>query len=450
VLSGCSGSFADSLPSDVHEPVHVTQQQVLIIGATDNPVDQLVRDAIADLETFWSEAYPQYYGAPFAPLKGGYFSVDSTALDPSAYPPTGIGCADAPEDPKEVAGNALYNPRCDAIAYDRALLKKLSSAYGEALSGVVLAHEFGHAIQARAGYPAGGRSINDETQADCFAGAWTAWVADGKADHTTIRTRELDNVLRGYLLLRDPVGSDPNNSQAHGSYFDRASAFTEGHDDGVASCRDDFGPARLFTAQTFNQDDLANRGNADYATTLQTVDTTLPPFWTAIFQQDFGKQFQPPAIRPFDRTPPPCRGDPIDESRDLDFCPSDSTVYYDQTDLVLPAYQKLGDFAVPTAISLPYGLAARSQLDLSTDDEVATRSAVCLSGWYGSEVFHGAFTPTTGIRISPGDIDEALTFLLTYGVSDRVFPHVRTTGFELFRAYRAGFLDGGPACDVGL
>ena len=57
---------------------------------------------------------------------------------------------------------------------------------------------------------------------------------------------------------------------------------------------------------------------------------------------------------------------------------------------------------------------------------------------------------TAGVRISPGDIDEAVTFLLTYGLSDRVFPNVDASGFELLRAFRNGFLRGGGPCDVGL
>jgi predicted metalloprotease len=39
---------------------------------------------------------------------------------------------------------------------------------------VGMAHEFGHAMQGRFGFAESGRSIQDETQADCLAGAWTA------------------------------------------------------------------------------------------------------------------------------------------------------------------------------------------------------------------------------------------------------------------------------------
>jgi hypothetical protein len=448
-LAGCSGTTPGQPSGGPRELVDVHAEQLPITGATDSPVDQLVRNAIADLETFWAEAFPRFYDTEFSPLAGGYFSVDSSALDGRGYPPSGIGCPEHPLDPAAVAGNALYNPPCDAIAYDRSLLQDLAATHGQSLPAVVLAHEFGHAVQGRVGSPPGGRSIQDETQADCFAGAWTAWVNAGEARHVAIDERDLDGVLRGYVLLRDPVGSDPDNSQAHGSYFDRVSAFSEGHDGGVPSCRDDFGPDRLFTAETFDQDEMANRGNEAYGETLRIVDETLPSFWRDVLLEGFDREFDEPAIRPLDRVPPPC-AEPGIEDLDLAFCEADATVYYDETELVRPAYQQLGDFAVATAISLPYSLAARSELDLSVGDEAATRSAVCLTGWYAAQVFNGAFAGPAGVRISPGDIDEAVTFILTYGLSDRVFPNVDASGFELLRAFRNGFLRGGGPCDVGL
>jgi hypothetical protein len=448
-LAGCSGTTPGTPSGEPRQPVDVPAEQLPITGATDSPVDRLARNALADLETFWAEAFPRFYRAEFPPLAGGYFSVDSSATDAGRYPPSGIGCPEHPLDPAAVAGNALYNPRCDAIAYDRSLLQDLAGTYGQSLPAVVLAHEFGHAVQGRVGFAAGARSIQDETQADCFAGAWTAWVNDGEARHVAIDERDLDGVLHGYLQLRDPVGSDPDNSQAHGSYFDRVSAFAEGHDEGVTSCRDNFGSDRLFTAETFDQDELANRGNEAYDATLRIAEDTLPPFWRDVLLRKFAREFDEPAIRPLDRIPPPC-GELGTEDLDLAFCEADSTVYYDETELVRPTYQQLGDFAVVTAISLPYSLAARSELGLSIDDEAATRSAVCLTGWYSAQVFNGAFAGPAGVRISPGDIDEAVTFLLTYGLSDRVFPNVDASGFELLRAFRNGFLQGGDPCDVGL
>ena len=101
-------------------------------------------------------------------------------------------------------------------------------------------------------------------------------------------------------------------------------------------------------------------------------------------------------------------------------------------------------------LRLPYSLAARAQAGLSADDGAATRSAVCLTGWYTAQWYHGAFVDSLDVTVSPGDVDEAVQFLLTYGVEDEVFPDVSASGFELVGAFRRGFLEGGAACDIGL
>jgi hypothetical protein len=53
------------------------------------------------------------------------------------------------------------------------------------------------------------------------------------------------------------------------------------------------------------------------------------------------------------------------------------------------------------------------------------------------------------VTVSPGDVDEAVPFLLAYGVDPRFFPEVASSGFELVGAFRTGFLERGAACDLG-
>jgi predicted metalloprotease len=424
--------------------VDVAAEDLAITGVSDSGIDQFARNALADLETFWTAAYPEFFGEEYTPLENGYFSVDSEDIDPGAYPETGIGCEESPTLPTSVAGNAFYDPACDLIAYDRALLDELSTEYGRFLVPVVMAHEFGHAMQGRFGFS--GRGIQDETQADCLAGAWTGWVAAGESQHVSLRRPELDDVIRGYLLLGDDVGSDPNDTQAHGSYFDRVSAFYEGFDGGVAPCRDAFGADRLFTAAAFSSDEeYASGGNAEFDLLVEWVGITLPEFWGEVFPSAFGSEFSPPAIEGFEGTAPACEGL---EDRDLGYCAAETTVYIDETDLATPAYEEIGDFALATAMALPYSLAVREQAGLSVDDGAATRSAVCLTGWYVAQWYNGEFADSIEAVISPGDIDEAVQFLLEYGVRNEVFPNLDASGFELVGAFRTGFLEGGDACDL--
>ena len=413
-------------------------------GVLDGDIDRYARNALDDLVRFWEEAYPEAYGEPFTPLEGGFFSVDSEDVDESLYPDYGIGCPESPTDPAEVEGNAFYDPNCDVIAFDTALLTQLSEQYGPFIGPAVMAHEMGHAMQARFGY--NDSSIQDETQADCFAGAFTRWVADGNGEHVTVRRAEIDPVVLGFLGLRDDVGSDPEDELAHGSGFDRVSGFLSGYEDGVTACRDGFGSDRVFTEVPFTEEeDYASDGNAPYADIPSLIDASLP-----VFYGSFVDGFQPPTVESFDGTAPEC-GDMGAEDRDVGFCEADETVYADETDLLEPAYDEIGDFAVVTAIALPYAEAARATLGLPNDTPEATVSSVCLTGTYTARVFSGDFYDAQeqqGVRLSPGDVDEAVLFLLSYGQTDAVLPNTDATGFELVGAFRAGFTEGAAACGL--
>jgi predicted metalloprotease len=455
LLTGCATSLIEGNATPAAGVAgNVDPQDFPIIGATDDEIDDIARNALTDLNTYWTEQFGPTFDQEFTPLAGGYYSVDPADVDPAQYPNGQIGCG---EEPQAVENNAFYcppsnqYPNGDAIQYDRAFLDELafgsggSEGYGRFIPALVMAHEFGHAVQGRVGYPSQA-SIGIETQADCFAGAWTKWVADGKAEHNTIRPAELDDVLRGYLLLRDPVGTGRNEGEAHGSYFDRVSAFQQGFDDGPTACRDAFGPDRPFTQGQFQTDqDLASGGDAPYETTVGEFATKgLSEFFTAAFQQ-LGKTFTPPTLEPFDRQAPECDGQQPDT--DLVYCAADDTVGFDQTDLTEPLYadEQGGDYAVLTALAIPYGLAARDQLGLSTDDQDAIRSAVCLAGAFTAGVLNGQ---STVLRISPGDADESVSFLLEYSDDPDVLAESGLTGFQLVDVFRSGVFEGLAPCGI--
>ena len=97
----------------------------------------------------------------------------------------------------------VYDDGEDGVLYG------LAEEFGPSILGVVLAHEFGHAIQARAGdLDRGLPTITTEQQADCFAGAWVARAADGEADGLTFTDAEVRTGLIAMITVRDPIGID--------------------------------------------------------------------------------------------------------------------------------------------------------------------------------------------------------------------------------------------------
>ncbi len=108
--------------------------------------------------------------------------------------------------------NAAYCIRQDSIGWDRAyLLPSLVDAFGPMSVVMVLDHEYGHAIQHKAGLVGDDDpGIVVEQQADCFAGAFIRHVAENGAPHFTLNTSDgLNSVLAATVSVRDADPNDP-------------------------------------------------------------------------------------------------------------------------------------------------------------------------------------------------------------------------------------------------
>ncbi|WP_246227356.1 neutral zinc metallopeptidase [Mycolicibacterium helvum] len=110
----------------------------------------------------------------------------------------------------------------------------MQSKFGDSVIPIVLAHEWGHAIQARSNFTV--RTVTKELQADCFAGGWAKHAKD--AGLYKVNAAEMDSALAGILVLRDSPGTSKIDTSAHGSGFDRVSAFQDGYDNGTSACKE--------------------------------------------------------------------------------------------------------------------------------------------------------------------------------------------------------------------
>ncbi|MEO6987085.1 MAG: neutral zinc metallopeptidase, partial [Aquihabitans sp.] len=138
-----------------------------INGDNGSEINQVIANAVVDIEEFWTDQYPALYGSPYQPLSGELWAIDSDA------DPEGIPCVVDSID--EVLYNAYYCPPDDAVAWDQEfLIPEMEKQFGEFTVAVVMAHEWGHVIQERAGVDE--PTIVAELQADCFAGAWVRHV----------------------------------------------------------------------------------------------------------------------------------------------------------------------------------------------------------------------------------------------------------------------------------
>ncbi len=402
----------------------------LDIHNTDNgPIDTLAGNGIADIQQFWTDQMPTQFNEQYRPVSGLY-SID----------PDGSVAAPCTEEPADIRGNAFYCPTRDIVAWDRkGLLPELQHRFGDYLVAMVLAHEWGHAIQKRTKLPSD-HTIVVETQADCYAGAFTDWVLKGNAPHFEISRADLDRALSGFLLFRDPLGSTASGRQAHGSGFDRVSAFQDGAEKGVPFCAK-FDDERTFTQTGFTTpEDEQNQGNLSVSDTLTRGPKDVDAYWTASYQKLYGQPWKPlAAVKPFtDADRPQCGGQPV---LDAQYCAADDTIYYD-TDALRKVYQQAdGDFGPISLVGIAYGQAVRQRRGESsaTDSESALLSSICATGGYARDAF--TQRDQTRLSLSPGDLDEAIRALLdTAGSSEFTNVHT-TTGFDRVQAFRDGFSD---------
>lgn len=452
----------DTVPAP--EPVYDIVPGVVDFGSSKTPrdYDGFLTAAFGDIEAYWNEAFPEVYGSAFEPLEGGIFAGYPSRTEP--IPACGEGTSSTYE---QVAGyGAFYCILGDFMAYDDDfLLPKLVDELGQEAVAVVLAHEFGHAVQARANewsQP----GVLKEQQADCFAGAWAAHVASGGSDLISFDDADVRAGLVAMINVRDPVEGDGlANPQAHGTGFDRVGAFQDGFLGGAVRCQTFFTENRRLVDIPFQGADVdPNLGNLplidpepDPERGPQDIVTLIPDsldfFWTDLAGSN-GVAFTPPTLQAYSTAGPfpSCPG--IDESqypRNVLYCPTDNVIYWDQDyALELSQQQLTGDMSVGYLFSNAYSDAIQTALLSQRTGEPRALFNDCLTGaWVAFIVPPIPEDREDTLILSAGDLDEAI--ITAIAVSDEsTDTDVNGSAFEKIDAFRLGVLGGLNACNQTL
>jgi predicted metalloprotease len=392
-----------------------------------------VRGALRDVERFWSATYPQLAdGAAFKPVSGGYHPYMRTDLPPAC----------GPEQP-EYQPNAFYCPAGDFIAWDaETLIPQLNADFGPLLVGVVMAHEYGHAIQTRLN-TSEQPTVVLEQQADCFAGAWTADVLAGRSTAFPKPTPEqLDKTAAGLVLLRDEPGTSARNPQAHGNAFDRIRAYQEGIEQGAQQCagyRSGNLPVTEVPFQT--PEDAANGGDLPYSDAVNGLAADAETYWERTYPRLANAAWADLPVRPFAGEAPDCPAPDATAGGAAFYCPDGDFVAFDNQRLGPLLYQRIGDNAVGMLLGELFARAAQDRRGVSTRDKAGQLAVDCLTGsWANSMLLRRR---GDGVTLSPGDLDEAVIALLAFGGTAQ---QTGVTAFERIAAYRNGVLKGLGAC----
>ena len=277
--------------------------------------------------------------------------------------------------------------------------------YGDFAVPLILAHEWGHAIQARSNFTA--RTVTRELQADCFAGAWAKHAQDDGVFDVT--SADLDGALAGLLDVRDTPGKLKFDEDAHGSGFDRVGAFQDGYDNGLDKCKNYRDDDPIVLELPFStEEDAARGGDAPYDSIVNGVPYDLEDYWTQVYPELTDGQAWPPlgGIEAFSPDNAPMCGDQSTADYPLFYCVPDDYVGWDNVGVMPEVYRQGGDYAVATLLATQYGLAALTRLGDESDEKTSTLRGDCLAGGYTASVVIYNRPETSTYHISPGDLDE--------------------------------------------
>ncbi|MDX1691175.1 MAG: neutral zinc metallopeptidase [Acidimicrobiia bacterium] len=405
---------------------------------------EVVELSIVDLEAFWAEILPVSYGIDYEPIGRVVAYRPSTGNLPE--------CGGEPIPPEVAPDNAFYCNPDDYVAWDtEGLFPDLYLEFGDFTVALVLAHEWGHAVQNRVDEV--GPTIQRELQADCFAGAWTGAIDRGEREALSLDEGDIEEAMAGYLLFRDPPGTTPDDEQAHGSAFDRVNAFRFGVLNGVDGCREasnDFPVAFI----PLTQQDVQTGGDLPFADTAPLLVESLEAYWTEAYPDLFGGEWTPVSATipylPSTGDLPTCDGELLQASfyaNNVFYCPGDDYVAWDDETLFPALYQSIGDFAIGQLLAHEWATAAQDRAGLPTEGLTAELQADCLSG-----AFTAAVVPApnpTPILLSAGDLDEAVAAFIQFGRDPELIDLVGGSAFERFDAFQAGFFNGPASCIEG-
>ena len=116
---------------------------------------------------------------------------------------------------------------------------------------------------------------------------------------------------------------------------------------------------------------------------------------------------------------------------------STNAMHYDDTTMQ-HVHDNIGDFGSGMLVASAWASSVQHQLGTTIGDDDARRGAECLAGAWASDL---------SSKLSPGDLDEAVTVLVAAGSGTSSQEHGdRGSAFDRVAAFRAGFKHGPSKC----
>lgn len=430
------------------------------------PWDDFLSVALADVERWLEEEFEPAFGLPFEPLEGGIFAAYPERTSPIP------GCGQPTSTFEDIqAGGAIYCFLGDFIAYDdtpEGVVGSLATNFGPVTFGLVLAHEYGHALQDRTGAlrRADLNTVDLEQQADCVAGAWAGRANAGDAPGITFDDNDVRAGLISMISIEDPVGTNPNSPGGHGSGFDRVGAFQVGFQEGLSRCATLVDDPLPLTPIFFDPRD-ANQGNAPFGFGDNELFGFLVPDLNLLYDNDLDAQF--PDFRRLDLVAVQSEAEVACDAPTgyfdlgVELCSESDTAYLN-VPVAQGLYDRFGDFGPAYLIGIVWAEHAQNTSGSAFTGEARQLQNDCLTGAWVNTVIpvvdaNGIPVPDAdgniqlpqprdpgrNALVSDGDLTEAILTAIVVG-DPEVDTDVLGSAFEKIDAFRRGTLGGIASC----
>ncbi|MCW1967978.1 MAG: neutral zinc metallopeptidase [Anaerolineae bacterium] len=178
--------------------------------------DKLVEDIAQDIDRFWQREFA---------ARGWRYQSPTRIQSYAQRIRTGCGLASL--------NNAFYCQLTHGIYYDTNLLAREFDRVGDFASAIIIAHEWGHAVQGlRDIFRQSRYTIETELQADCFAGAY---ARDANL-RGLLEPGDSGEAAELLYKIGDPAHVPWYARGAHGSPQQRVGAFEKGFKAGLVAC----------------------------------------------------------------------------------------------------------------------------------------------------------------------------------------------------------------------
>ncbi len=447
--------------------------------------DDFLLAALGDINVWLAEEFPEAFDIPWEPLEGKVYAGYPERAD--ALP----GCGEPRTEYRDLQQFvAFYCPVGDFIVYDdgdepivfadgttlEPILFSLAEEFGPATIGIVLAHEYGHAIQRRTGaLDRNLPTVTTEQQADCIAGAWAGRASAGLSPGVPFSDADIRAGLISMITVQDPVGIDPTAAGGHGSGFDRVGAFQVGFRSGLDRCAELIDDPLPITPLSFIGDrDAQSGGNAPFGFSEENSElfSFLVPDLNLLYDNDLDvafPNFEQLELVPTQSPSEVACNDPVGAyANGIVLCVESNTAFLNEP-VARQLYLDFGDFGPGYLLGITWAEAAQISANSSLTGEARQLRNDCLTGNWVRTVIPDldangnliiVTDPTTGLNsiqlpaprdpgrtssISPNDLTEAIQTAILIGDTTQD-ANVNGSAFEKIDAFRQGTLNGLPAC----